>query len=351
MATKPPAKRKPSANSSAKPAPSAWGRLLGFALLILTVSVAAAGFWFYSWASEPQAKPAAGAVVLQAGSVQALANQLKEQGAIDSPTLFVWLARISGKDTQLKAGRYRISADISPWILLRKLAKGDTDELMVTIVEGWNWRDVRRALNAHPQLKHDSAKLSDAEILAQLGITASSPEGLFFPETYQIEAGSSDLKLLARANRLLQKKLDEAWAARKEGLPLKDPYEVLILASLVEKETGRASDRPLVAGVFINRLKLGMRLQTDPAVVYGVGEAFDGDITKAHLRTDTPYNTYTRHGLTPTPIAMVGEAALRAAVQPADTSALYFVARGDGSSQFSNTLDEHNAAVRKYLRR
>ncbi|QLI80677.1 endolytic transglycosylase MltG [Chitinibacter fontanus] len=323
--------------------------MLGFAVLILAMGIGLGAAWFYSWSTEPQPKPAAGAVVLQPGSVQSLANQLKEQGAIDSAPLFTWLARVSGKDTQLKAGRYRITADISPWLLLRKLAKGDTDELMVTIVEGWNWRDVRKALNAHPQLKHDSAKLSDAEILAQLGITASSPEGLFFPETYQIEAGSSDLKLLARANRLLQKKLDETWAQRKEGLPLKDPYEVLILASLVEKETGRASDRPMVAGVFINRLKLGMRLQTDPAVIYGVGEAFTGDITKAHLKTDTPYNTYTRNGLTPTPIAMVGEAALRAAVQPADTSALYFVARGDGSSQFSNTLDEHNAAVRKYL--
>ncbi len=344
MATKANTKRQ------AKVAPSIWGRVLGFSVLISVVLVAFGSAWFYSWATEAQPKPAAGAVVLQPGGVQTLANQLKEQGAIDSPTLFVWMARISGKDTQLKAGRYRISADISPWLLLRKLAKGDTDDLVVTIVEGWNWRDVRKVLNAHPQLKHDTAKMTDAEILAQLGLTASSPEGLFFPDTYQIEAGSSDLKLLARANRRLQQKLDEAWAARKPNLPLKDPYEVLILASLIEKETGKASDRPLVAGVFINRLNQGMRLQTDPAVIYGVGEAFDGDITKAHLRTDTPYNTYTRHGLTPTPIAMVGEAALRAVVQPADTSALYFVARGDGYSQFSNTLDEHNAAVRKYLR-
>ncbi|WP_373976213.1 endolytic transglycosylase MltG [Chitinibacter sp. SCUT-21] len=344
-------KRNSKTVTTKKSAPSIWARVLGFGVLIVFLALALSGAWLYSWATEAQPKPAAGAVVLQPGGVQNLANQLKEQGAIDSPTLFVWMARISGKDTQLKAGRYRISADISPWLLLRKLTKGDTDDLVVTIVEGWNWRDVRKVLNAHPQLKHDTAKMTDAEILAQLGVSASSPEGLFFPDTYQIEAGSSDLKLLARANRRLQQKLDEAWAMRKEGLPLKDPYEVLIMASLIEKETGKASDRPLVAGVFINRLKLGMRLQTDPAVIYGVGAAFDGDITKAHLRTDTPYNTYTRHGLTPTPIAMVGEAALRAAVQPADTSALYFVARGDGYSQFSNTLDEHNAAVRKYLGR
>ncbi|WP_410497470.1 endolytic transglycosylase MltG [Chitinibacter sp. S2-10] len=345
MATKSPAKRKPT------PAPSTLGRVLGFMLLITFLALIAAGGWFYSWATESQPKPVAGAVVLKPGNMQSLAMQLHDQGAIDSPTLFVWLARLSGKDTQVKAGRYRISADISPWFLLRKLVKGDADELQVTIVEGWSWRDLRKALNSDPFLKHDSAQLSDEALLAQLGINAASPEGLFFPDTYQIEAGGSDLQLLARANRRLQQKLDEAWAVRKSDLPLKNAYEALILASLVEKETGQASDRPMVAGVFINRLNKGMRLQTDPAVIYGVGAAFDGDITKNHLKTDTPYNTYTRHGLTPTPIAMVGEAALRAATQPADTSALYFVARGDGYSQFSNTLAEHNAAVKKYLQR
>ncbi|QLG89773.1 endolytic transglycosylase MltG [Chitinibacter bivalviorum] len=307
------------------------------------------GGWFYSWTTEAQPKPDAGAVVLQPGNVQVLAEQLQAQGAIDSATMFVWLARLTGKDTQLKSGRYRISVDMSPLTLLRKISKGDTDELMVTIVEGWNWRDVKKALSKNPYLKHDSAKLTDAELLAQLEISATSPEGMFFPDSYQIEAGSSDLKLLARAHRRMQQKLDQAWAGRKENLPLKNEYEALILASLVEKETGKASDRPLIAGVFINRLNQGMRLQTDPAVIYGVGEGFDGNITKAHLTTDTPYNTYTRGGLTPTPIAMVGEAALKAATQPADTTAVYFVARGDGSSQFSNTLDEHNAAVRKYL--
>ncbi|WP_273431571.1 endolytic transglycosylase MltG [Chitinibacter tainanensis] len=342
----------PRAPKGAKPTsrPSLWGRVAGFALLGFLVCGVLLGGWLYSWATEPQPKPAGGYVQLEAGTVQQLAQQLQAQGALDSPTLFVWLARASGKDTQLKAGRYRIMADISPWLLLRKLSKGDTDELMVTLVEGWNWREVKKTLLANPHLKHEIAQLSDAEILARLGIVADSPEGLFFPDTYQIEAGSSDLKLLARAHQRLQSKLEAAWAARKPDLPLKNAYEALILASLVEKETGRAADRPLIAGVFINRLKLGMRLQTDPAVIYGVGESFAGDITKAHLRTDTPYNTYTRNGLTPTPIAMVGEAALLAATQPADTTALYFVARGDGSSQFSNTLDEHNAAVNKYLR-
>ncbi|WP_245591011.1 endolytic transglycosylase MltG [Deefgea rivuli] len=339
--------------STSKKAPnkptSIWGRLFGLLLFGLFTATIAGGAWFYAWSVTEQANPPSHSVLIEPGGVNAVAQQLVRQGAVDSASLFVLLARISGKDAELKAGSYSLKAPISPWMLLKKLGKGEVDLQMFSIIEGWNWRQLRQALNTHPYLKHDTAKMSDEEILAALGISALSPEGLFFPDSYRIDKGSSDLKLLARAHRLMQEKLDDAWASRKPDLPLKSAYEALILASIVEKETGKAADRPLIAGVFTNRLRQGMRLQTDPTVIYGVGEAFKGDITKAHLRTDTPYNTYTRAGLPPTPIAMVGEAALTAATQPASTRAVYFVAKGDGSSAFSETLDQHNSAVRKYL--
>jgi UPF0755 protein len=343
------ARSKPMARKTPKKTSSSWGRIFGVFVLLVVVATIAGGAWFYSWSQTEQPNPASGEVILNPGGVNAVAQQLMDQGAVDSAPLFALLARISGKDTAIKAGSYRLKAPISPWMLLKKLAKGEVDLHMFSIIEGWNWRQVREALNKHPYLKHDTANMSDAEILAALGISATSPEGLFFPDSFRIDKGSSDLKLLARSHQLMQEKLDDAWASRKPDLPLKSAYDALILASLVEKETGKAFDRPLVAGVFVNRLRLGMRLQTDPTVIYGVGEAFKGDITKLHLRTDTPYNTYTRAGLPPTPIAMVGEAALTAATQPAVTKALYFVAKGDGSSAFSETLDQHNSAVRKYL--
>lgn len=336
------AKKKPRNNSGLG---HVFGRLFLFGLVLL----AAAGLWGYQYATTPLEQQTPQDFVLEPGGVRKVADQLLKQGVIDQSLPFLVLARLSGKDTQLKAGSYNLSAPVSPWQLLEKLSNGDTTTLTFTLIEGSNWRDLRRSLNSNPHLTHDSKEMSDTELLAALGISAISPEGLFFPDTYHVDKGSSDLKLLVRANQRMQGKLDKAWAARSDKVQLKTPYEALILASLVEKETGRAADRALISGVFANRLRINMRLQTDPAVIYGVGDSLDGRLRKVDLLTDTPYNTYTRSGLPPTPIAMVGDAALKAALNPATTTALYFVAKGDGSSAFSNTLDEHNSAVRKYI--
>ncbi|WP_288843560.1 endolytic transglycosylase MltG [uncultured Deefgea sp.] len=351
MAAPTPYKKKPNLyhKKAVQQPVSFWGRLLGLLIFVFFTVLTAGGAWFYSWTQSEQPNPPSHSVLIAPGGVNSVAAQLVQQGAIDSAPLFILLARISGQDASIKAGSYALKAPMSPWQILKKLAKGEVDLQMFSMIEGWNWRDLRRALNAHPSLKHDTAAMSDSEILAALGISATSPEGLFFPDSYHIDQGSSDLKLLARAHRLMQEKLDAAWANRQADLPLKSAYDALILASIVEKETGKATDRPMVSGVFVNRLRKGMRLQTDPTVIYGVGEAFKGDITKAHLRMDTAYNTYTRAGLPPTPIAMVGEAALIAATQPSQTKAFYFVAKGDGYSAFSESLEQHNAAVRKYL--
>ncbi len=324
-------------------------RLMAMLLVLLLLAAVVGSAAFYAWANRPLAVATPKDFVLTPGSLKNVAGQLVTQQVIDQPDLFVLLARITGEAGSLKAGSYHLSIAPSPLELLEKIGKGDTSMVRVAIVEGRNWRDIRRQLEGNVQLKSDIRGMSDADIARALNIDAPSLEGQFFPDTYQVDKGSSTLELLKRAHALLQEKLDAAWAARAPGLPLKSAQEALILASLIEKETGKAEDRPLIGGVFINRLKTGMRLQTDPSVIYGVGEAFDGDLKKIHLQTDTPWNTYTRGGLPPTPIAMVGDAALLAATQPAQTKAFYFVARGDGSSEFSNTLDEHNAAVRKYI--
>jgi UPF0755 protein len=217
-----------------------------------------------------------------------------------------------------------------------------------TLVDGWTFAQWRARLDQHPDLKHETRDLAEAEIAARLGIEGGRIDGWLFPDTYLFDKQSSDLELFARAHRAMRKKLDGAWSERDQGLPYRNPYEALIMASIIEKETGRADDRTLVAAVFVNRLRKGMLLQTDPTVIYGLGEKFDGNLRKRDLQADTPYNTYTRSGLPPSPIAMPGTAAIQAALHPADSDALYFVARGDGSSQFSKTLDEHNKAVSKY---
>ncbi|MBE9609908.1 endolytic transglycosylase MltG [Chitinilyticum piscinae] len=322
---------------------------MAIVLVVLLLAVVVGGAAFYAWAQRPLTVAIPKDFVLQPGSLKSVAGQLEAQQVIDQPELFVLLARLTGQAGSLKAGSYHLSLAPSPLELLEKIGKGDTSMVRVALVEGRNWRELRRQLEGNRELKSDIRGMSDAEIAKALAIDAPSLEGQFFPDTYQVDKGSSTLELLRRAHVLLQEKLDAAWGARAPGLPLKSAQEALILASLIEKETGKAEDRPLIAGVFINRLKTGMRLQTDPSVIYGVGEAFDGDLKKIHLQTDTPWNTYTRGGLPPTPIAMVGDAALLAATQPAQTKAFYFVARGDGSSEFSATLDEHNAAVRKYI--
>ncbi len=277
-----------------------------------------------------------------------LAQQLEQAGVLRNGRLFVWLARITGRGSALKAGNYALEHPVTVWLLLDKLTRGDVAQREIRFIEGWTFAQVRAAIRAHPDLRQDTAGLSDAEIMARLGFPGQHPEGRFFPDTYYFSAGSSDLALLARAHAMMQRELDRAWQQRDAGIPLSDPEQALILASIIEKETGRADERALIAGVFANRLRIGMRLQTDPSVIYGLGDAFDGNLRKRDLLADTPYNTYTRAGLPPTPIAMPGREALLAAVRPARTPALYFVARGDGSHHFSSNLAEHNQAVSRY---
>jgi UPF0755 protein len=279
-----------------------------------------------------------------------VAQAVVTSGAQTPVQLLQWWFRISGQARQIKAGSYEITPGMTPRKLLAMLVRGDQSLKSITLVEGWNFRQVREALQKAELLAPDSIGLQPEIIMEKLGRPGIHPEGRFFPDTYTYAKGSSDLAILKRAAKAMEKRLDAAWALRALDTPLTSPEQALTLASIVEKETGKPSDRGQIAGVFVNRLRLGMLLQTDPTVIYGMGDKFDGNIRKRDLQTDTPYNTYTRAGLPPTPIAMPGKAALLAAVQPAATKALYFVARGDGSSQFSATLDEHNRAVNKYIR-
>lgn len=287
----------------------------------------------------------------QGSGLRSASRQLQAAGVVDSAWRFELLARVSGAENRIQAGNYEITAGISPYALLQKVTIGDHRQDKLTIVEGWSFAQLRAAIDAHPALRHDLAGLGEAEVAQRLGVAPTAPEGLFFPDTYFFASGTSDVAVLQRANRTLQTQLNALWAARDADLPLETPYEALILASIVEKETGQAGERNMIAAVFVNRLRLGMKLQTDPTVIYGLGTGFDGDLRKRDLLADTPYNTYTRTGLPPTPIAMPGLAALNAALHPAASKALYFVARGDGSSKFSDSLVEHERAVTKYQRR
>lgn len=323
-------------------------KLLAWPLLLI---LAVAG-WFGWYAVTPTGSgPFPAEVHIERGTpLREVAAQLQRQGIIDHPLAFTVLGRVTGKAERIKAGGYLFEASISPWGLLRKLTLGETRLNRITIIEGWTFRQMRAALDRHPGLRHDTQGMSDEALLAALGIEASHPEGLFFPDTYYFDQGSSDKELYLRAYHRMQQVLQAAWQARPPGLPYKSPYELLIMASIIEKETGAPEERALIAAVFLNRLRLGMRLQTDPTVIYGLGERFDGNLRKADLLTDTAYNTYTRAGLPPTPIALPGAASIRAAIQPEPSRALYFVAKGDGRHQFSNTLDEHNRAVARYQR-
>jgi UPF0755 protein len=268
---------------------------------------------------------------------------------VNPDLLYAWF-RVSGTARLIKAGSYELDRLTTPRSLLQKLVRGEESLRSVTLVEGWTFRQVQEALGRAEQLKPDSRALGAAELMAQLGKPGTPAEGHFFPDTYTYSKGSSDMAVLQRAMRAMDKHLLAAWALRAPGSPLKSPEDALVLASIVEKETGSPKDRSNIAAVFTNRLRIGMRLQTDPTVIYGMGAAFDGNLRRKDLQTDTPWNTYTRVGLPPTPIAMPGKASLLAAVQPAPSKALYFVARGDGSSHFSQSLDEHNRAVNKYQR-
>ena len=283
-------------------------------------------------------------------SLRVAAQTLNTGGVQVSPWIISGVGRLAGLSTTIKAGSYEFDRDISLWSLLRKLSSGDTSQGDVLFVEGISFRELRARLNAQPDLVHSTQALSDQAIMARLGVPDRKPEGWFFPDTYRFDKRTDDTEVLARAMAAMQKQLDLAWQGRDANLPLKTPYELLILASIVEKETGAAADRTQIAGVFMNRLRKGMRLQTDPTVIYGMGERFDGNLRKGDLQRDTAHNTYTRAGLPPTPICMPGLASLQAVAHPANTDALYFVARGDGTSQFSADLNTHNQAVNQYQR-
>ena len=317
--------------------------------LVLSAAAAAGLAW---WLQRPL--PLAGPnaeLSIEAGTTpREVAQAWVDAGVMTSPWLLYEWFRWSGQARKIRAGSYEIDRGATPRTLLDKMVQGRETLEQVRFIEGWTLRQLRAELAQAPSLKPTTAGLSDEQLMAALGAPGMPAEGRFFPDTYAYSRGVSDLTVLRRAHRSLQQRLAEAWAQRAPDSPLKTPDDLLTLASIVEKETGRAADRGLVAGVFTNRLRIGMPLQTDPTVIYGLGSAFDGNLRKRDLLADTPFNTYTRGGLPPTPIALPGRASLQAAVRPQATRALYFVARGDGTSVFTDTLADHNRAVQKYQR-
>ena len=322
-----------------------------FLIFLVTLALLAGGAFAW-WLHQPlwQGATALELEVEPGTSPRTVARDVAAAGASVQPDLLYLWFRVSGQDRRIKAGNYEIPAGTTPQSLLQKLVQGEEALKAITFVEGWTFRQMRQAMARDPYLRQDSAALSDAALMEQLGRPGVAPEGRFFPDTYTYAKGASDMAVLRRALHAMDRRLETAWAQRSADTPLKTPDEALILASIVEKETGRASDRAEIAGVFTNRLRIGMLLQTDPTVIYGMGAQFDGNLRRRDLQTDTPWNTYTRAGLPPTPSAMPGKASLMAAVQPQRTKALYFVAKGDGSSHFSATLEEHNRAVNRYQR-
>ncbi|HZQ62746.1 MAG TPA: endolytic transglycosylase MltG [Casimicrobiaceae bacterium] len=325
-------------------------RLLLAFLLIALVAVGAAAAYARWWLAQALPVPAQGFTfdVRPGASLRSVANDLELAGVLRDPRVLVALARWKGVDRSIKAGNYEVPAGTTLPELLARLTEGDVTQSGLTIIEGSTFADLKRALAQNPRVAKTVLELPDAELMARLGAQEKVAEGWFFPDTYFFSSGSTDVALLRRAHELMRRHLDASWAKRAPDLPLKTPYEALILASIVEKETGRPADRPLVASVFVNRLRLGMPLQTDPTVIYGIGERFDGNLHKRDLTTDTAYNTYTRAGLPPSPIALPGQASLDAVVNPPRTEYLYFVARGDGSSEFSKSLADHTRAVARF---
>jgi UPF0755 protein len=327
-------------------------RVIAVILFVLSVAAIAIGAAGVRYSRTPLDLPTTpfDFTVEKGLSLKAVSQKLADTGLLAEPYSLWLLGRLTSDASKIQAGRYRLTAAISPMGLLNKMVEGDVLKVGVTFVEGVTFRDMRAALEANPDIRVTLKGMSAKEILKKLAAPETHPEGLFFPDTYQFSPGTSDLDILRASYQAMQKKLTEAWQERAQGLPYRSPYEALIMASIVEKETGRADERPEIAGVFVNRLRRPMRLQTDPTVIYGMGEKFDGNIRRRDLTTDTPYNTYTRDGLPPTPIAMPGLASIKAALNPATTDKLYFVAtgNGDGSHVFSRTLDEHNRAVAKY---
>ncbi len=327
-------------------------RAVTFFVVIALLMLAGGGVWLASFASSPVNVPGKGLYfnIDRGLGVGQVARRLEGEGLVTDARAFVILVRILGKSGDIKAGSYQAKGNVTPLSLVDKLSRGEFAQGQIQFIEGWTFRQLRAALDAHPALTHDTTDWTGAEILERLGAEESHPEGLFFPDTYHFSAGTSDLTILRQAYDKMQRVLAQAWETRASNLPVKTKYQGLILASIVEKETGDPTEREMVAAVFVNRLRKGMRLQTDPTIIYGLGEKFDGNLRKRDLLADQPYNTYTRYGLPPTPIALPGEAAIRATLQPAETPALYFVAKGDGTHYFSNSLREHNRAVDQFQR-
>lgn len=321
-------------------------------LLLVALAVGGAVAAAYAWMDRPLplAGPAAELSIESGATPKDIAQAWVAAGVQTEPRWLYEYFRWSGQARKIRAGSYEIGAGTSPRQLLDKMVQGAETMEQVRFIEGWTFRQMRAALAKAPHLKQTTAQMTDEQLMAALGQPGVPAEGRFFPDTYVYSRGVSDLTVLKRAHQALHQRLQTVWAERNPATPLKNTDELLTLASIVEKETGSKADRGLVAGVFANRLRIGMRLQTDPTVIYGLGERFDGNLRRRDLEADTPFNTYTRAGLPPTPIALPGMASLRAAVLPESTKALYFVARGDGSSVFSETLEEHNRAVNKYQR-
>ena len=323
---------------------------LGF----LSAVTLGAGLWWYANRAIPLNAASVDFTVPSGSSMRVAARAAAGAMPVHADVL-VLLARILGRDTRIKAGSYEIEPGTTPLALIDKLTRGDVTLLELTVPEGWTFRQFRAALDNHPGVLHASAGLSDSALLAEIvraepGGEARHPEGLFFPDTYLFSKGARDTEVLRRAYRMMKRRLAAEWERRAASAPYTSAYEALIMASIVEKETGQARERPLIAGVFVNRLRKGMLLQTDPTVIYGLGPGFDGNLRKRDLQADGPYNTYTRTGLPPTPIALPGLAAIQASLNPARTDAVYFVARGDGTHEFSTSLEAHNRAVNKYQR-
>jgi UPF0755 protein len=331
-------------------------QLLWVALIIVASLAAAAGWGWWQYTSAPLSLSAPRLEVdIERGVAgPGIGSALRRQGVSVSGIGLAIAMRLRGDASKIRAGSYELSAPITLRTLLDRLTRGDASVRDITIIEGWNIRQVRSALLRQPDLRAQSQGMTDAELLAAVGAAETHPEGLFAPDTYSYAPGTTDIDVLRRAYRLQQRRLDAAWQARPKSADrplLQSPYEVLVLASIIEKETGRESDRARVAAVFVNRLKRGMMLQSDPTTIYGLGEAFDGNLRRRDLKADTPYNTYTRNGLPPTPIATPGSASIAAALSPARTDALYFVSKGDGSSEFSDDLAAHNRAVARYQKK
>ncbi|MBH1981773.1 MAG: endolytic transglycosylase MltG [Burkholderiales bacterium] len=325
-----------------------------FKKLVVSSVIAAIGVGgtFVYWAQQPittegEAIPF---TITPGSGAHAAGQQIADAGVPIVPILFNLLARVEGKTSKIKAGSYELKPGTTPQRLITQLARGEFAQESLTIIEGWTFKQMRMAMASHPGLKHDTVGLSDKELMAKISPEFVLPEGLFFPDTYLFAKGASEMQIFKQAHTAMIGRLSEAWDKRDPALPYKNPYEALIMASIVEKETGQKSERAMIAGVFVNRLKTGMLLQTDPTVIYGMGDNYQGKIRKRDLEADTPYNTYTRGGLPPTPIALAGAQSLTAALAPARTQALYFVARGDGTSQFSANLPDHNRAVNQYQR-